>query len=153
MKAAQFTVSILLASIGLMASGAVSAAPQPLSDQEMSDSYAGDGTAGIPVLGESPFAAILTALINPISKERTMLQAPEFLQVMAANGVSSLPSEVYNGQNVTQIVLPSNPITVTMKLSQFISSATGVKFDAPGMGNLTIQNLDMGGTRLWTWNH
>ena len=153
MKAAQFTVSILLASIGLMACGTASAAPQPLSDQEMSESYAGDGTSNIPFLGGSPLTSILGAVINPVSLERTVLRSSEFLELMAAKGVTSLPPEVYNGQPVSQVVLPSNPVTITMNLSQLISATTGVKYDAPGLGQIQIKNLDMGGTRLWTWAH
>lgn len=153
MKAAQFTVSIFLASVCLMGMGSAMAAPQPLSDQEMSESYAGDGTSQLLLPGMSPFASIIGSLVNPVSTERTLLRSTEFLEIMAAKGVTSLPPEVYNGRPVAQLVLPSNPVSMTMDLSQFISSMTGVKYDAPGMGKISIQNLDFGGTRIWSWNH
>ena len=141
-----------LAFASLMVSMGAHAAPQRLSDEEMSEAYAGDGTQELQ-LPNSPFLAFANQLVNMTSTYGKVLSRDEFMATMAAAGVPDLPPEVYDGRPVTEVTLPSSPISRTMNLSQFISNMTGVKYDAPKMGTITIQNWDAGGTRLWVWGH
>lgn len=141
-----------LALASLMVSMGAHAAPQRLSDEEMSEAYAGDGTVDSN-LPNSPFLAFANQITQLASLYGKVLTREEFLATMAASGVNNLPTEVYNGQTVSEVTLPSNPISRTMNLSQFISNMTGVKYDAPKMGTISIQNFDAGGTRLWVWSH
>ncbi|MFN4264602.1 MAG: hypothetical protein ACK4F8_02505 [Aquabacterium sp.] len=141
-----------LAFASLMVSMSAHAAPQRLSDEEMSEAYAGDGTVDSN-LPNSPFLAFANQITQLASLYGKVLTREEFLATMAASGVNNLPTEVYNGQTVSEVTLPSNPVSRTMNLSQFISNMTGVKYDAPKMGTISIQNFDAGGTRLWVWSH
>lgn len=153
MKAATRILSAtVLALASLTTATGAWAAIEPMDDEALSNSYAGDGTAGTK-LPDSPFLNFANALLKLSAKNVKMLSRDEFVATMADAGVVALPSSVYDGRPVTEVTLPSNPVTTTVKLSQFISSMTGVKYDAPGMGNITIQNFDAGGTRLWVWGH
>lgn len=153
MKApARILVSATLALAALTAAGGANAALVAVDEETMSNSYAGDGTEKLQ-LPDSPFLAFanqLLAISNTLGKALTK---EEFLATMAASGVTDLPADVYDGRAVSEVTLPSRPQTTTIKLSQFISSMTGVKYDAPGMGTITIKNFDAGGTRLWVWGH
>lgn len=152
MKAAtRILATAALALASLTAAGGAWATIEPMDDDALSNSYAGDGTEGAK-LPNSSFLNFANALLQVSAKSAKVLSRAEFEATMAASGVS-LPSSVYDGRAVTEVTLPSNPVTATVKLSQFISSMTGVKYDAPGMGNITIQNFDAGGTRLWVWGH
>lgn len=145
------TTALALAS--LTAAGGAWAAIEPMDDEALSNAYAGDGTQEAKLPAESPFLNFANALTQLSAKNMKVLNREEFVATMAASGVTGLPSSVYDGRPVTEVTLPSHPVTTTIKLSQFISSMTGVKFDAPGMGNITIQNFDAGGSRLWVWGH
>ena len=153
MKApARILVSASLALAASTAASGANAALVAVDEETMSNSYAGDGTEKLQ-LPDSPFLAFanqLLAISNTLGKALTK---EEFLATMAAAGVKDLPTEVYDGRAVSEVTLPSAPQTTTIKLSQFISSMTGVKYDAPGMGTITIKNFDAGGTRLWVWGH
>ena len=145
-------VSASVALAALTAVGGANAALVAVDEETMSNTYAGDGTEKLQ-LPDSPFLAFanqLLAISNTLGKTLTK---EEFLATMSAAGVSSLPAEVYDGRAVSEVTLPSSPQTTTIKLSQFISQMTGVKYDAPGMGTITIKNFDAGGTRLWVWGH
>jgi len=145
-------VSASVALAALTAVGGANAALVAVDEETMSNTYAGDGTEKLQ-LPDSPFLAFanqLLAISNTLGKTLTK---EEFLATMSAAGVSNLPAEVYDGRAVSEVTLPSSPQTTTIKLSQFISQMTGVKYDAPGMGTITIKNFDAGGTRLWVWGH
>ncbi len=153
MKAAtRILATTALALASLTAAGGAWATIEPMDDEALSNSYAGDGTEGAK-LPNSPFLNFANELLKISTKNVKMLSREEFVATMADAGVAVLPSTVYDGRPVTEVTLPSHPVTTTVKLSQFISSMTGVKYDAPGMGNITIQNFDAGGTRLWVWGH
>lgn len=145
-------VSASVALAALTEVGGANAALVAVDEETMSNTYAGDGTEKLQ-LPDSPFLAFanqLLAISNTLGKTLTK---EEFLATMSAAGVSNLPAEVYDGRAVSEVTLPSSPQTTTIKLSQFISQMTGVKYDAPGMGTITIKNFDAGGTRLWVWGH
>lgn len=152
MKIAPTLASLALAVSGLGFATFALAAPEPLDDDALSNSYAGDGTEHTH-LPNSPFLNFANYLMTMGSKSVKALSREEFLATMAASGVTALPDAVYDGRPVTEVSLPSHPMTSTFKVSQLLSSMTGVKYDAPGMGTITIQNLDAGGTRLWMWGH
>ncbi|MDE2593762.1 MAG: hypothetical protein KGL57_05950 [Burkholderiales bacterium] len=153
MKAATRILSTtVLALASLTAAGGAWATIEPMDDEALSNSYAGDGTEGTK-LPNSSFLNFATAMLQISAKNAKVLSREEFVGTMAALGVTAMPASAYDGRPVTEVTLPSNPVTTTVKLSQFISSMTGVKYDAPGMGNITIQNFDAGGTRLWVWGH
>jgi hypothetical protein len=149
---ARILTSTTLALAALMASGGAYAALEPLDEETMSNSYAGDGTEKLK-LPNSPFLNFANQLLNLGGTLGKALTREEFMATMSQSGVTDLSPEIYDGRAVTEVTLPSRPLTTTIKLSQFISSMTGVKYDAPGLGNITIQNFDAGGTRLWVWGH
>ncbi|MGE5452883.1 MAG: hypothetical protein ACM3VZ_13705 [Acidobacteriota bacterium] len=150
--AARLLLSTTLALASLTLAGTACAAIEPMDDEALSNSYAGDGT-DTTKLAESPFLNFATALLKISAKNTKILSREEFVATMAASGVTDLPAAVYDGRPVTEVTLPSHPVSTTIKLSQFISSMTGVKYDAPGMGNISIQNFDAGGSRIWVWGH
>lgn len=125
---------------------------QPVDEETMSNAYAGDGTDKL-TTPNSTFLNFANFLMQEVSsKSVKVLSRDEFVATMAASGVT-LSAAVYDGRAVTEVTLPSHPVTSTFKVSDLISSMTGVKYNAPGMGNITVQNFDAGGTRLWVWNH
>ena len=142
---ARILVSTTLALAAMTAVGGANAALVAVDEETMSTEKL--------QLPDSPFLAFANQLLTVSSTFGKALTKEEFLATMAAAGVTDLPPDVYDGRAVSEVTLPSRPQTTTIKLSQFISQMTGVKYDAPGMGTITIKNFDAGGTRLWVWGH
>ncbi|HET8871403.1 MAG TPA: hypothetical protein VFM48_13235 [Aquabacterium sp.] len=124
---------------------------EPVDEETMSNSYAGDGTDKL-TTPNSTFLNFANFIMQISNKTAQTLTREQFVATMAAAGVT-LPASVYDGRPVTEVTLPSQPVTTTFKVSDLISSMTGVKYNAPGLGNITVQNFDAGGTRMWVWGH
>jgi hypothetical protein len=143
--------------LALLFARAADAAPQPLNDAEMSAVRGADGSivaglqptaSGAPNALTSGLAAAFASSTGP-----TLLTPAEFAASVEASGYSLAQVPGYAGEPVAQIRVDARPVTFSFDLSDVLRSSTGLAYNGPSMGTITLKDFDARGTTIWTWQH
>jgi hypothetical protein len=157
-KAAPALVAIAVLAMAALFSPPSQAAPRALSEHEMSDVRGADGSAfaGVPAAPGSPsngFAMGLAAAFSS-STGASVLDAAEFgAALQAAGWPAGAPLPGYAGQPVQQTRVDAAPVTFSVDLSTVLQAGTGLAYQGPSMGTITLRDFDARGTTLWAWHH
>ncbi|MFW9615866.1 hypothetical protein [Aquabacterium sp.] len=145
----------LLVALIACASTLAQAEMRPIAEAELRAIHGGDASVSNPSAGApdtSSLSRMITDLLGADEKDTKDLDAAAFMAVLAEAGIKGLPEAVYQGQAVKQMTLNGPAISRQFNASQLVQ-ALGVRYDAPSLGMINVNNLSAAGTRLWVWNH
>ena len=158
-KAGPALVAIAVLAMAALFSSPSQATPQPLSESEMSAVRGADGSifAGLPAAQgngtQNAFSSGLAAAFAS-STGPTALNSTEFNAALQAAGwPAGVPMPGYDGQPVMQTKVDAGPVTFSFDLSSALLSTTGLAYNGPSMGTITMRDFDARGTTLWVWHH
>lgn len=80
------------------------------------------------------------------------LNAEGFVADLAKHGSGALPASLYNGQDVARMELDGASMTIETDIGRLLDQITGHPTDI-SLGKITITNMTLTGTVLWTWSH
>lgn len=143
--------------LALLAARPADATPRPLDDGEMSAVRGADGSivgglqapsSGTPNALSSGLAAAFASSTGP-----TLLTPAEFASAIEASGYTMAMVPGYAGEAVAQIRVDAKPVTFSFDLSEALHASTGLTYNGPSMGTITLKDFDARGTTIWTWQH
>ena len=149
-------VAVAILAFASVFSTSSQATPRPLSDSEMSDARGADGTilANLANGGGSNGLSSGLAAAFSSSTGPSLLNAAEFTSALQAAGwPAGVPMPGYDGQPVMQTKVDAGPVTFSFDLSAVLLSTTGLAYNGPSMGTITMKDFDARGTTLWVWQH
>jgi len=155
-KAGPALVAIAVLAMAAVFSSPSQAAPRPLSEPEMSAVRGADGSAfaGVPAQGTANSFANGLAAAFTSSTGAAVLDAAGFGSALRAAGWPAgvtLPG--YDGQPVLQTRVDAPPVSFSVDLSAVLQAGTGLAYNGPSMGTITMRDFDARGTTLWVWHH
>ncbi len=137
------------------------ATPRPLSDSEMSSVRGADGSilAGVTPLAPSGDQGSQNNLGKGLaaafssSTGSTLLSPAQFASALTGTGMTPGMFASYDGQPVVQTKVDAAPVTFSFDVSAILQSTTGLTYNGPSMGTITLKDFDARGTTIWVWQH
>ena len=143
--------------LAVLSSSAVQATPRPLADDEMSAVRGADGSIVAGVLPGSPGSpnALSSGLASAFASSTgpTVLDAAGFAASLASSGYPVAMMAGYAGEPVAQVRVDARPVTFSFDLSDVLRATTGLSYNGPSMGTITLKDFDARGTTIWVWHH
>jgi hypothetical protein len=155
-KAGPALVAIAILAMAVVFASPSQAAPRPLSEPEMSAVRGADGSAfaGLPSNGSSNAFASGLAAAFASSTGGAVLGAAEFGSALQAAGwPAGVPMPGHDGQAVLQTRVDAAPVSFSADLSAVLLAGSGLAYDGPSMGTITLRDFDARGTTIWVWHH
>jgi len=142
--------------LALLFARAADAAPRPLADGEMSAVRGADGSIAMGLQASPGTPNALSSGLSAAfasSTGATPLTPAEFANAIESSGYTLAMVPGYAGEPVAQIRVDARPVTFSFDLSDVLRAATGLSYNGPSMGTITLKDFDARGTTIWTWQH
>jgi len=74
-------------------------------------------------------------------------------EVLSSHGLSPLNDTLYDGGAIVKMALGGAPRDVSFEASKLLLANTGLTYQGPSMGTITLHNIDVRGTTLFMFGH